>query len=113
MNQREFCEALASADPQLVALWTSHVQSNDGELFTYVYVDGVLGWTLEPANANSPSLDRVAGVLEAGLSDPDEQVQTLTVVGFLEQTPNDAPILRHLGPLATGWFREFRPTVRM
>jgi hypothetical protein len=97
-EDNEFCVALVKRVPALEPLMKKHLEEEEGEVLSYMFIADVAQWAEANAITNEESVRQIIAVLNDGLDRGEGDVPNLIVVGFVEAMYPDTPLF----PLVTG-----------
>ncbi|QIK62558.1 hypothetical protein G7068_04545 [Leucobacter viscericola] len=102
-EDNEFCIALVKAVPALAPLMKKHLEMEEGELLSYMFLSEVARWAEENALTNTEDVRLVIDALNEGLETGEGDVPNLIAVGFGESPGLKGAVI----PLLTGELREW------
>ena len=100
----DFCRELVDKVPALVPVLENHLESEDGELHTNIFLGAVARWAEENFVARESDVVQLLLELNRGLAEGEREVPNLIAVGFGESLSFESPLVPLLKGDLKRWY---------
>lgn len=103
LSNSAFCRELVEKVPALEQVLEKHLESEGGELLSYMFLGAVARWAEASVSTRESDVKKLLDELNRGLAEGEREVPNLIAVGFGESISAETPLL----PLLQGDLRRW------